>query len=149
MDHETTMKTTLPQDPGANRTWRVIDAAGKPLGRMAVVIANLLRGKNKPTYSPSVDTGDFVIVVNAAKVVLTGSKETQKLYQSYSGYRAGRRVVVASDMRARHPEHMIHQAVRGMLPGNHLCRRMLTRLKVFAGPEHTHQAQQPVVIEKI
>lgn len=137
------MKSFLPKDPGADREWFVVDAAGIPLGRLAVKVANTLRGKDKPTFNPAVDTGAFVIVVNAEKVVLTGSKEQQKIYQKYTGWRAGRRTATAAQVREREPERMIFQAVRGMLPGNHLCRRMLTRLKVFVGPEHKHQAQQP------
>ncbi len=137
------MKSFLPKDPGANREWFVVDAAGIPLGRLAVKVANTLRGKDKPTFNPAVDTGAFVIVVNAEKVALSGSKEQQKIYQSYSGWRGGRRTATAAKVREREPERMVFQAVRGMLPGNHLCKRMLTRLKVFVGPEHTHQAQQP------
>jgi len=137
------MKSFLPKDPGADREWFVVDAAGIPLGRLAVKVANTLRGKDKPTFNPAVDTGAFVIVVNAEKVVLTGSKEQQKIYQKYTGWRAGRRTATAAQVREREPERMIFQAVRGMLPGNHLCKRMLTRLKVFVGPEHKHQAQQP------
>lgn len=141
------MKTFLPKDPGVNREWMLFDVAGQPLGRAAVTIANALRGKLKPTFTPAVDTGDFVIVVNAAQVRLTGSKENQKIYQRYSGFRGGRRTFTAANMRERHPERMIVQAVSGMLPGNHLCRRMLTRLKVYPGAEHPHQAQQPRRIE--
>lgn len=143
------MKTFLPQDPGTKRDWLLVDAADKPMGRLAVAIANALRGKNKPTFSPCVDTGDFVVVVNADKVKLTGSKETGKIYQRYSGWRGGRRVSTAAEMRERHPERMLTQAVRGMLPGNHLCRRMMPRLRVYAGAEHPHQAQQPRKVELI
>ncbi len=126
-----------------NREWFVVDAAGIPLGRLAVKVANTLRGKDKPTFNPAVDTGAFVIVVNAEKVKLTGSKEQQKTYQKYSGRRGGRTTATAAQVREREPERMIFQAVRGMLPGNHLCKRMLTRLKVVVGPDHNHQAQQP------
>ncbi len=143
------MKTFLPQDPGVGREWLLVDAAGKPLGRLAVAIANALRGKNKPSFAPSVDTGAFVVVVNAAQVKLTGSKETDKMYQRYSGWRGGRREMPAAAMRARHPERMLTQAVHGMLPGNHLCRRMLRRLKIYAAAEHPHQAQQPRKVELI
>jgi len=141
------MKTFLPKDPGVNREWMLFDVAGQPLGRAAVAIANVLRGKQKPTFTPAVDMGDFVVVINAAQVRLTGSKENQKIYQRYSGYRGGRRTFTAADMRARHPERMIEQAVSGMLPGNHLCRRMMRRLKVYPGAEHPHQAQQPRRVE--
>jgi large subunit ribosomal protein L13 len=137
------MKTFLPKDPGVNRDWIVVDVAGKPLGRAAVVIANALRGKCKPTFTPAVDTGDFVVVVNAAAVRLSGTKESKKIYQRYSGFRGGRKTFTAAEMRANHPERMIEEAVSGMLPGNHLCRRMLTRLKIYAGADHPHQAQQP------
>ena len=137
------MKSFLPKDPGVNREWFVVDAAGIPLGRLAVKVANTLRGKDKPTFNPAVDTGAFVIVVNAEKVALSGSKEQQKIYQSYSGWRGGRRTATAAKVREREPERMVFQAVRGMLPGNHLCKRMLTRLKVVVGPDHNHQAQQP------
>ncbi len=137
------MKTFLPKDPGVNRDWIVVDVAGKPLGRAAVIIANALRGKCKPTFTPAVDTGDFVVVVNAAEVRLSGTKESKKIYQRYSGFRGGRKTFTAAEMRATHPERMIEEAVSGMLPGNHLCRRMLTRLKIYAGADHPHQAQQP------
>ena len=137
------MKTFLPKDPGVNRDWIVVDVAGKPLGRAAVIIANALRGKCKPTFTPAVDTGDFVVVVNAAEVRLSGTKESKKTYQRYSGFRGGRKTFTAAEMRATHPERMIEEAVSGMLPGNHLCRRMLTRLKIYAGADHPHQAQQP------
>lgn len=143
------MKSFLPKDPGANREWILVDAAGKPLGRLAVAIANRLRGKDKPTWSPMVDTGAFVVVVNAEKVALSGSKEQDKIYQKYTGYRAGRSTMTAAKVREREPKRLIEQAVFGMLPGNHLCRRMMTRLKVFVGPEHTHAAQKPTPVELV
>lgn len=143
------MKSFLPKDPGANREWILVDAAGKPLGRLAVAIANRLRGKDKPTWSPMVDTGAFVVVVNAEKVALSGSKEQQKIYQKYTGYRAGRSTMTAEKVREREPKRLIEQAVFGMLPGNHLCRRMMTRLKIFVGPEHTHSAQKPTPVELV
>ena len=143
------MKTFLPKDPGANREWILVDAAGKPLGRLAVAIANKLRGKDKPDFSPAVDTGAFVVVINADKVKLTGNKESQKIYQKYTGHRGGRRTATAAQVREREPERMITQAVHGMLPGNHLCLRMLPRLKVYAGPEHPHAAQQPKPVDLI
>ena len=141
------MKSFLPKDPGTDREWILVDVADKPLGRAAVLIANTLRGKMKPTFTPAVDIGDFVIVINTDKVKLTGSKEKQKIYERYSGYRGGRRTFTAAAVRERHPERLIEQAVKGMLPGNHLCRRMMTRLKIYAGPEHPHQAQQPRTVE--
>ena len=134
-------------NPGDNRQWFLVDAAGKPLGRLAVLIANKLRAKDLPTFDPSVDAGAFVIVVNAAKVKLTGKKEDQKEYQRYSGYRGGRKTFTAAEMRARHPDRMISEAVWGMLPKNNIARKMMTRLKVFAGAEHTHAAQKPVEIK--
>lgn len=139
-------KTTRPENPGVNRRWRVVDAADKPLGRIAVSIANALRGKNRPDFDPSVDTGDFVIVVNAEKVTLTGKKEETKIYQRYSGWRGGRKVIPVSMMRERHPDRIITQAVRGMMPKNYLCRDALTRLKVYRGAEHPHAAQKPEVM---
>ncbi|MBN1557883.1 MAG: 50S ribosomal protein L13 [Lentisphaerae bacterium] len=135
------MKTSLAKDPGSTRAWRVMDAAGQPLGRLAVKIADALRGKDRPTYTPHVDSGDFVVVVNAAQVVLTGRKEEQKIYARYTGHRGGHKEEKASLVRARHPERLILNAVKGMLPGNNLCRHMLRRLKVYPGPDHPHQAQ--------
>jgi len=136
------MKSFLPKDPGEKRDWLLVDADGNSLGRLAVLIADALRGKDKPTFSPQVDTGAFVVVVNAAKVKLTGVKEEKKIYQQFSGYMDGLKRTPAKDMRATHPDRMIKQAVRGMLPNNTLSRKMLTRLKVYAGAEHPHGAQQ-------
>lgn len=141
------MKTFLPKDSGTNRAWYVVDASNKPLGRLAVGIAMILRGKTKVTYSPQVDTGDFVIVINAEQVKLTGKKEEQKMYASYSGFRGGLKKRTAAAVRARHPERMIKQAVHGMLPKNTLSRKLLTRLNVYAGDKHPHAAQKPQVIE--
>ena len=124
----------------------MIDAKDKPLGRLAVVIANKLRAKDKPSFDPSVDAGAFVVVVNAAQVKLTGKKEEQKDYTRYSGYRGGLKHFTAAEMRERHPERMILEAVWGMLPKNNIARKMMTRVKVFAGAEHTHAAQKPVEI---
>jgi large subunit ribosomal protein L13 len=140
------MKTFLPGDPGANRAWFVVDAAGRPLGRVAVQVAGLLRGKNKAAFAPQVDIGDFVVVLNAARVGLTGRKETQKTYQRYSGFRSGLKRIPAGVMRATHPDRMIRQAVRGMLPDNNLGRRMLRRLKVYPADQHPHAAQKPVAV---
>ena len=133
-------------NPGDKRQWFIVDAKDKPLGRLAVVIANKLRAKDLPTFDPSVDAGAFVVVVNAALVKLTGKKEQQKDYQRYSGYRDGLKHFTAAQMRAQHPDRMIKEAVWGMLPKNTIARKMMTRLKVFAGPEHTHAAQKPEVI---
>ena len=134
-------------NPGDNRQWFLVDAKDQPLGRLAVVIANKLRAKDLPTFDPSVDAGAFVVVVNAAKVALTGNREELKTYQRYSGWRNGLKEFTASEMRASHPERMIMEAVWGMLPKNNIARKMMTRVKVFAGPEHTHAAQKPVEIK--
>ncbi len=138
-------KTTLPQLPtNDDRKWYIVDAANKPLGRLAVKVANVLRGKDKPDFSPAVDTGAFVIVINAEKVVLTGKKEEQKMYQDYTGWRGGRTERPASVIRETNPERLINDAVWGMLPKNNTADRRMTRLKVFAGAEHPHAAQKPV-----
>jgi large subunit ribosomal protein L13 len=136
------MKTFVPKEADVVREWFVVDAAGKPAGRLAVVIADVLRGRNKPTYTPHVDTGAFVIVVNAEKIKLTGNKEDKKIYQDYSGYSSGLTETPAKEIRAKHPERIITQAVKGMLPTNRLSRQTITRLKVYAGPDHPHAAQQ-------
>jgi large subunit ribosomal protein L13 len=137
------MKTFVPKPSDIQRAWHLVDAAGQPLGRLAVIIANLLRGRTKAIYTPHVDTGDFVVVTNAAQVKLTGRKNTQKTYWSYSGYRGGRKTVTAAVMRQRHPERIIEKAVRGMLPDTHTRRLQMKRLKVYAGAEHPHAAQAP------
>lgn len=141
------MNSFVAKNPGDNRNWIIVDAADKPLGRLAVQIANVLRGKSKPTFTPHVDTGDFVVVVNAEKVKLTGNKGQKKMYQRYSGWRGGQKEVPASRMRARHPDRMIKLAVKGMLPKNNLSRDMYRRLKVYAGTEHPHAAQRPERVE--
>jgi large subunit ribosomal protein L13 len=130
-------------DLNTGKRWYVVDADGQTLGRIASVIAATLRGKTKPTYTPHADMGDFVIVVNAEKVVLTGKKETQKLYSRHSGYPGGLRRRSVREVRASHPERIIENAVRGMLPGNVLGRRQFRKLKVYAGPDHPHATQQP------
>ena len=140
------MKTFVPKDPGEGRRWVMVDAAEKPLGVLAVKIANALRGKDRPTFAPQIDTGDFVIVLNAAKVRLSGNKGEQKIYQSYSGHRSGLKLTTAAQMRATYPERMIKHAVRGMLPKNNIARDMMRRLKVYGGAEHPHAAQQPVTL---
>ena len=134
-------------NPGESRKWFLIDAKGKSLGRLAVTIANKLRAKDLPTFDPSVDAGAFVVVVNAASVKLTGNKELLKDYTRYSGFRGGLKHFTAAQMREKHPERMIMEAVWGMLPKNNIARKMMTRVKVFAGPEHTHAAQNPVEIK--
>ena len=141
------MKTSLPKESEIQRSWYIVDAANKPLGRLSVKIANLLRGRNKAIFTPSIDTGDFVIVINAATVKLTGSKEEKKVYHRYSGFRSGNKDTTAATMRERHPDRMVIKAVEGMLPGNHMSKQIIKRLKVFAGAEHTHAAQNPKAIE--
>lgn len=141
------MKTYVPKDPGTDREWKMINAEGESLGRVAVKAADMLRGKDKPTFSRDVDTGAFVVVVNAASVKLTGRKESQKVYQRYTGYRGGRREIPAAQLRERHPERMIELAVQRMLPKNNLSRKIMKRLKVYAGPEHPHVAQNVQKVE--
>ena len=138
-----TTKTSIPKNPGETRHWLLVDAAQKPLGRLAVLVANKLRGKDRPDFDPSVDIGDFVVVINAEKVKLTGRKEAQKKYQRYSGYRGGLREISVTTMRERYPDRIIKLAVWGMLPKNTLSKKVMTRLKVFRGAEHTHASQNP------
>jgi large subunit ribosomal protein L13 len=129
------------------RNWHVVDAEGLVLGRLATRVADVLRGKHKPRYTPHVDTGDFVIVVNAEKVKLTGRKLMQKKYWRYTGYPGSIRSRTAKEMLEKKPEEVILHAVRGMLPKNRLNRKILTKLKVYAGPDHPHQAQEPKPLE--
>jgi large subunit ribosomal protein L13 len=136
-------RTFSPKRGDISREWYVVDAEGQTLGRLATRIAMILRGKNKPTYAAHVDMGDFVIVVNADKVQVTGSKETQKFYYRHSNYPGGFRAVALRDVRAKHPERILESAVRGMLPKNTLGEAQFKKLKVYAGPSHPHQAQQP------
>lgn len=137
------MKTTLAKAETTIHGWKIVDAKDQILGRLAVNIANALRGRDKPTYTPHVDTGDFVIVINAEKVKLTGAKEEQKKYMFYSGYMGGEKYRNVADFREKRPEFIITNAVKGMLPKNKLSSRMLTKLKVYSGEEHPHSAQQP------
>ena len=138
------MKTFVPQAPTyEERRWKIIDAQDKPLGRLAVAVANALRGKDTRAFDPSVDTGAFVVVVNAEKVRLTGRKNEQKTYQTYSGYRGGQKTITVATMRERHPDRIIRLAVWGMLPKNNLSKKAMTRLKVHAGADHPHAAQKP------
>ncbi len=141
------MKTFVANENDIQRDWFVVDAADKPTGRLAVVIADILRGRNKPTYTPHVDTGDFVVVVNAEKIKLTGNKEKGKIYQDFSGYPSGRKERTAAAIRATHPERIIMQAVEGMLPKNRLSRKTIKRLKVYTGPDHPHTAQNVQTLE--
>jgi large subunit ribosomal protein L13 len=139
-------KTYLPPQDALEHKWYVVDAADQRLGRLASEIAMVLRGKNKPTYTPSIDTGDFVIVVNAEKVAVTGKKRTQKVYRRHSGRPGGMKTETFAKLQARLPERIVEEAVRGMLPKNTLGRQLFTKLKVYAGPDHPHQAQQPEVL---
>ncbi|MGQ9466137.1 MAG: 50S ribosomal protein L13 [Anaerolineae bacterium] len=141
------MKTYVTKPAEVEREWFVVDASGKTLGRLATELARILRGKHKPIYSPMIDVGDYVIVVNAEKVRVTGRKLTQKFYYRHSGYPGGFKQVSLRDMLARHPTRVIEYAVRGMLPKNALGRRMFKKLKVYAGPDHPHQAQNPKPLE--
>jgi large subunit ribosomal protein L13 len=138
------VRTFSPKAGDIERQWHVIDASDVVLGRLASQAAILLRGKHKPVFAPHVDTGDFVIVVNADKLVLTGNKLEDKRAYRHSGYPGGLRSVAYRDLMAAHPERVVQKAVRGMLPKNSLGRRMLRKLKVYPGPDHPHQAQQPV-----
>ncbi|MDD4872399.1 MAG: 50S ribosomal protein L13 [Kiritimatiellae bacterium] len=137
------MKTFIPEINVKDRSWLLFDANGKTLGRLAVRIANALRGKNKPIFAPQIDAGDFVVVINAEKVVLTGKKEDQKIYQRYSGFRSGQQRIPAHVIRERHPDRLIVQAVKRMLPKNNTARKIMTRLKIYAGDKHPHVAQKP------
>lgn len=137
------MKTYLPKVSEQDRKWWVVDASDQVLGRLAVRIADVLRGKHKPTFTPHLDCGDAVVVVNAEKVRLTGRKDQRKTYQRYSGYMGGRTVQTAAEVRAKQPERMIREAVWGMMPKGRLGREVFRNLKVYAGDEHPHEAQQP------
>jgi large subunit ribosomal protein L13 len=139
-------KTYLPPVTEIERKWYVVDAADQRLGRLASEVANVLRGKNKPTFTPHLDTGDFVIIVNAEKVDVTGKKRTQKLYRRHSGRPGGMKVENFTKLQSRLPERIVEQAVKGMLPKNSLGRQLFTKLKVYAGPTHPHAAQQPEVL---
>ncbi len=141
------MKTFTPTSKDIKREWYVVDAQDQVLGRIASQIANRLRGKHKPEFAPHVDNGDFIVVVNAAKVKVTGTKLKDKFYYNYSGYPGGLRSRSLSQMLERKPEDVILLAVRGMLPKNRLGRALLKKLKVYAGPEHNHHAQNPKPLE--
>ena len=141
------MTTVSMRDQDVERSWWVIDAENQTLGRMATEIARRLRGKHKPEYTPHVDTGDFIIVVNAEKVRVTGNKELGKIYWRHTGYPGGIKGTNVATMRETHPERIIEKAVKGMLPRNPLGRAMYRKLKVYAGAEHPHAAQQPATLE--
>ena len=140
-------KTFVTKLDDINREWFVVDAAGQSLGRMASKVAAVLRGKHKPIFTPGLDTGDFVVVVNAEKVTVTGNKLTEKFYYRYSGYPGGMTAISLRDQLARHPNRVIEHAVWGMLPHNKLGRAMLKKLKVYGGPDHPHQAQNPSALK--
>lgn len=138
------MSTFMAKKETVQRKWYVIDAADQVVGRLAVAIANLLRGKHKPEYTPHIDTGDFVIVVNADKVRFTGNKWESQTYSRYSRYPGGLKVIGAKEMLAKNPESILELAVKRMVPRNRLGRQQMTKLKIYAGPKHDHQAQQPI-----
>lgn len=140
-------KTFVATPATAERNWLVVDATGQTLGRLATQIADALRGKRKPEYTPHVDTGDFVVVINAEKIQVSGNKRTEKRYYRHSGYPGGLKSRTFEEMIDRRPEEVIRLAVKGMLPRNRLARKQLTKLKVYAGPEHPHTAQQPQPME--
>ncbi|HXU77203.1 MAG TPA: 50S ribosomal protein L13 [Methylomirabilota bacterium] len=137
------MRTHLPKVDLEQRKWHIINAEGAVLGRLAVQVANILRGKDKPIYTAHLDAGDFVVVINAEKVVLTGKKETNKKFMSYSGWKGGEKYTSVAQVRAKTPEKLIMHAVRGMVPKNRLGRVLMTKLKVYKGDQHPHSAQQP------
>jgi len=137
------MPTYIPKADAVDRKWYVIDARGKVLGKVAVAAAHVLTGKRKPVYTPFLDTGDHVVVINAAAVQLTGRKETDKLYRHHTGYSGGLKARSAAEVRKKHPERIVEDAVRGMLPKTKLGRAMFGKLKVYAGDRHPHQAQKP------
>lgn len=141
------MKTYLPTEVEIQRDWYVVDAEGQTLGRLAVKIADVLRGKHKTLFTPHMDCGDFVIVVNAEKIILTGNKEEDKLYRRHSGYPHGFKTETAGQLRARIPEALVERAVKGMLPHTRLGARQFTKLKVYTGPDHPHAAQNPKKLE--
>jgi large subunit ribosomal protein L13 len=141
------VRTYSPKPSDVQRQWHVIDASDVVLGRLASQVARLLRGKHKPIFAPHVDTGDFVVIVNASKVALTGTKRADKVAYRHSGYPGGLKQVSYEELLAKRPERAVEKAVRGMLPHNSLGRQMLSKLKVYAGPDHPHQAQRPVPYE--
>jgi len=141
------MKTYSAKPETVKRDWYIVDATDKVLGRLATELARRLRGKHKPDFTPHVDNGDYIVVINAGKVAVTGNKETDKQYHSYSGYQSGLKTISLKDLRARQPERIIETAVRGMLPKGPLGRSLIRKLKVYAGDKHEHAAQQPKVLE--
>jgi large subunit ribosomal protein L13 len=142
-----TIKTYTPRVSEIEREWYVVDAEGQTLGRIATRIATIIRGKHKPTYTPNIDVGDYVVVINAEKVRLTGNKEQQKNYYRHSNYPGGLTTTSFRQMIDKHPERVVEYAVKGMLPGSTLAKQQLLKLKVYAGPNHPHAAQQPKTLE--
>ena len=140
------MKTFSAKPAEVKRDWFLVDASGKTLGRLASELARRLRGKHKPEFTPHVDTGDYIVVVNAEKIRLTGNKLDQKMYYRHSGYPGGLKSITAKDLLQRKPERVLEHAVKGMLPKNRLGRRMFKKMKIYTGPEHPHEAQQPEVL---
>jgi large subunit ribosomal protein L13 len=137
------MSTRFAKRSGVERRWYLVDAGGQALGRVAARVARLLMGKDKPVFTPFIDTGDHVVVINAARVILTGKKERDKVYHHHSGYPGGLKAARVEQVRAKHPARLMEEAVRGMLPKSRLGKSMFRKLKVYAGPEHPHQAQKP------
>ncbi len=137
------MKTYMASPSTIEREWYVVDAADQTLGRLAAQVASVLRGKNKPTYTPHMDTGDYVVIINAEKIKVTGKKLDQKIYYNHSGYVGGMKETTLREMLAKKPEEVVRKAIKGMLPKGPLGREMITKLHVYAGPEHKQQAQQP------
>lgn len=140
-------KTYLPPQESLERKWYVVDAENQRLGRLASEVATILRGKNKPTFTPHMDTGDFVVIINAEKINVTGKKRSQKLYRRHSGRPGGMKTETFTQLQSRVPERIVEQAVKGMLPKNTLGRQLFTKLKVYVGPDHPHQAQKPEILE--
>lgn len=141
------MKTYSAKPLEVERKWYLIDAEGQTLGRLAVTAANLLRGKHKPQFTPNVDTGDFVIIINSAKICVSGKKETDKMYYRHTGYAGGLKVTAFKDLMAKNPCAAVEKAVKGMLPHNTLGQEQFNKLKVYAGPNHPHQAQNPILLD--
>ncbi len=142
-----TQKTYLPPQGDLKQEWYVVDATDQRLGRLATAVAMILRGKHKPTYTPHLDTGDFVVIINAEKIAVTGKKRTQKIYRRHSGRPGGMKTETFAKLQARLPERIVEHAIQGMLPKNSLGRQLFTKLKVYAGPNHPHAAQQPAVLK--
>ena len=141
------MKSYIAKKNDIQQDWKLVDAEGQILGRMAVKVATILMGKDKPTYTPNIDTGDFVVVINAEKIKTTGSKASYKEYQSYSHYPGGQKITSFEDMMAKHPERIVEMAVKRMLPKNKIGKAMYKKLKVVCGAEHNHAAQKPIKVE--